>query len=43
MTASNDKRVHFGLGSAATADVEIQWPSGARQKLRGVRAEAEAR
>lgn len=37
--ASNDKRVHFGLGSATTADVEIQWPSGSRQKLSGVRAD----
>jgi hypothetical protein len=37
--SSNDKRLHFGLGSAATADIEIRWPSGTRQVLRGVKAD----
>jgi enediyne biosynthesis protein E4 len=37
--SSNDKRLHFGLGSAATADIEIRWPSGIVQVLRGVRAD----
>ena len=36
--SSNDKRLHFGLGSAETADIEIKWPSGIRQVLRGVKA-----
>ena len=37
--SSNDKRLHFGLGSAETADIEIRWPSGVRQVLRGVKAD----
>ena len=32
----NDRRLHFGLGEAATADLEIRWPSGAVEKLAGV-------
>ena len=36
---SNDKRLHFGLGSAETANIEIRWPSGIRQVLRGVKAD----
>jgi hypothetical protein len=35
----NDSRLHFGLGEAATADLEIAWPSGARDKLTGVKAD----
>jgi enediyne biosynthesis protein E4 len=35
---SNDKRLHFGLGSAAKASVEVLWPSGAKQVLNDVRA-----
>ncbi len=30
--------VHFGLGSESTADVEIVWPSGRKQSLKGVKA-----
>jgi hypothetical protein len=26
--SSNDKRLHFGLGSAVTTDIDIFWPSG---------------
>ena len=37
--SSNDKRLHFGLGSAETADIEIRWPSGAMQTLRGVKSD----
>jgi hypothetical protein len=37
--SSNDKRLHFGLGSAETADVQISWPSGIHQVLRGVKAD----
>jgi hypothetical protein len=29
--------VHFGTGRAATVDVEVLWPSGARQTMRNVR------
>jgi len=29
----NDARLHFGLGSATVADVEIRWPSGQVEKL----------
>jgi len=35
---ANDKRVHFGLGSAEKAEVEILWPSGTKQVLVDVRA-----
>jgi hypothetical protein len=31
--SSSDKRVHFGLGNAATAAVDIAWPSGIKQHL----------
>jgi hypothetical protein len=36
--AVNDRRLHFGLGAAATADLEIKWPSGATEKIAGVAA-----
>lgn len=36
--SSGDKRLHFGLGSAASASsVEIRWPSGIVQTLKDVR------
>jgi enediyne biosynthesis protein E4 len=36
----DDLRLHFGLGSAATADrVEIRWPSGATQNVTSVAAD----
>jgi hypothetical protein len=31
--SASDRRVHFGLGAATSADVEILWPSGQRQIL----------
>ena len=34
--SANDKRLHFGLGDAATATVEVLWPSGARQEIKNV-------
>jgi len=34
--SASDKRLHFGLGDAATAAVEIWWPSGARQEIKNV-------
>jgi len=37
--SSSDKRLHFGLGAAETAKIEIAWPSGARQYLNGVHAD----
>ena len=37
--SSNDKRLHFGLGSTGNADIEIRWPSGIRQALRDVKAD----
>src|ERR1700741_412580 len=36
--SASDKRLHFGLGSAETAKVEIRWPSGVRQVLDDVKA-----
>ena len=35
----NDRRLHFGLGSAASADLEIVWPNGLREELKGVSAD----
>jgi hypothetical protein len=38
--SSSDKRVHFGLGSAAVADtIELTWPSGIKQVLKNVKAD----
>lgn len=36
--SQNDPRVHFGLGAAAKADVEIHWPSGAKDVLKDLAA-----
>ena len=36
--SASDKRLHFGLGPAETAKVEVYWPSGAHQTLEGVKA-----
>jgi hypothetical protein len=35
----NDTRLHFGLGAAATADIEIRWPLGLAEKFPGVAAD----
>jgi len=35
----NDRRLHFGLGSAAEADVEIRWASGALVTHRALAAD----
>ena len=35
----NDSRLHFGLGSAETADIEIRWPLGLVEKLARVTAD----
>jgi hypothetical protein len=37
--SASDLRVHFGLGAATVADVEIRWPSGAVQRQKGLRAD----
>lgn len=36
--SASDSRVHFGLGTASRADLEIRWPSGQVQTLLGVSA-----
>jgi len=36
--SANDLRLHFGLGPAETADLEIRWPDGAKQTLARVKA-----
>jgi enediyne biosynthesis protein E4 len=37
--SSSDKRLHFGLGTAEKAKVEIAWPSGIHQTLEDVHAD----
>lgn len=37
--SASDKRVHFGLGSADRATVEVFWPSGVHQVLQDVKAD----
>ncbi len=36
--SANDSRLHFGLGAAASADLEIRWPNGAHERLENVAA-----
>lgn len=36
--SQNDLRVHFGLGKAEKADIEVHWPSGVVDKIPGVAA-----
>jgi hypothetical protein len=36
--SQSDLRLHFGLGSATSADVEIQWPSGLKETYSGVKS-----
>jgi hypothetical protein len=36
--SASDKRLHFGLGPAEIAKVEVHWPSGTKQVLDGVKA-----
>ena len=35
--SANDRRLHFGLGAAASADLTIRWPNGATREDRGCR------
>ncbi len=37
--SANDKRLHFGLGAAKSATVEIFWPSGIHQVVNNVSAD----
>jgi hypothetical protein len=37
--SQSDLRVHFGLGKATVADIEVHWPSGAVDRLRNVKAD----
>jgi enediyne biosynthesis protein E4 len=37
--SASDKRVHFGLGAATSASLEITWPSGIVQKMDDVQAD----
>ena len=37
--SANDKRLHFGLGTAKTAKAEVFWPSGTHQILNDVTAD----
>jgi len=34
----NDRRLHFGLGAATTADLSIRWPNGNTEPIAGVKA-----
>ena len=34
----NDPRLHFGLGTSASADIEIFWPSGLHERYKGMSA-----
>ena len=36
--SASDKRLHFGLGAAETAKIEVVWPSGIHQTLNEVHA-----
>jgi enediyne biosynthesis protein E4 len=35
----NDRRLHFGLGAAQSADLEIRWPSGLRESVKAAPAD----
>ena len=35
----NDRRLHFGLGAATTANLEIRWPNGGRESIAKVAAD----
>ena len=37
--SANDRRLHFGLGSAARADLTIRWPNGNEEKIVAVDAD----
>ncbi len=37
--SSNDPRLHFGLGKLSTADIEVYWPTGAKESFTGISAD----
>ena len=37
--SANDRRLHFGLGAATSADLTIRWPNGATETIPGVEAD----
>jgi hypothetical protein len=37
--STNDRRLHFGLGQATSADLEVRWPNGAIEKVAAVEAD----
>ena len=37
--SASDRRLHFGLGAATKADLEIRWPNGDRERVEGVMAD----
>ena len=40
LMSSSDRRVHFGLGrNGAAVDLEITWPAGSKQTLRGIKVD----
>ena len=36
--SANDRRLHFGLGTATAADLTIRWPTGVTEQIAGVAA-----
>ena len=36
--SSSDPRLHFGLGSEKSAEIEVHWPSGAVERFKGIPA-----
>jgi len=36
--SASDSRLHFGLGATAVVDLDIRWPSGAKESLKNVAA-----
>jgi len=37
--STNDSRLHFGLGPEILVDLEIHWPNGLQEKLKGIAAD----
>ncbi|HEY7512779.1 MAG TPA: ASPIC/UnbV domain-containing protein, partial [Vicinamibacteria bacterium] len=37
--SANDRRLHFGLGSATSADLTVRWPNGAAETIPKVQAD----
>jgi hypothetical protein len=37
--SANDRRLHFGLGSATSADLSIRWPNGETETIANVEAD----